>query len=80
MLSALSSFAVSFLVRFAMDAFQSWQANRTAIATGRAEAVSEGTQIALRTVGEARQEETAAEVAHRADKTDAAFDQSFKRD
>lgn len=80
MLSALSSFAVSFLVRFALDAFQAWQANRTAIASGRAEAVAEGSQAALQSIGTARQEETATEVAHRADQSDAAFDPDFRRD
>lgn len=79
MLSTLSSFAVSFLVRFAMDAFQSWQANRTAVASGRAEAVAEGSQAALQSVSAARQEEAAADAAHRADPSDAALDQDFRR-
>ena len=79
MLSALSSFAVSFLIHFAMDAFQAWQAKQTAMAQGRAEAVADGAQAALVTVGQAHETETAAEVAHRADASDAAFDQDFKR-
>lgn len=79
MLSALGSFAVSFLVRFAMDAFQAWQANRTAVAQGRAEAVADGAKAAIVTISQARETETAAEVAHRADASDAAFDQDFKR-
>lgn len=79
MLSALGSFAVSFLVRVAMDAFQAWQANRTAVAQGHAEAVAAGAQAAIVTIGRARETETAAEAAHRADTSDAAFDQDFKR-
>ena len=66
-------------MRFALDAFQAWQANRTAIATGRSEAVAQGSQAALQSIGTAHQEETAAEVAHRADQSDAAFDQEFRR-
>lgn len=79
MLSALSSFAVSFLVRFALDAFQAWQAKQTAIAEGRAQATADGARAAIVTIGQARETETAAEVAHRADAGDAAFDADFKR-
>lgn len=80
MLSALSSFAATFLVRLAMDAFTSWQALQDAKAAGSAEARAEGERVARASVNTAREAETDAVAAHRAHDDDAAFDQSFRRD
>ena len=80
MLSYLASFAVTFLVRLAMDVFTSWRAEQAAKAAGRAEAVADGERAARQSVALAREAEAAATVAHQANDNDAAFDQSFRRD
>ena len=80
MLSALASFAVSFLVRFAMDAFAAWRAGEAAKAAGRAEAVADGERAARQSTAQAREVEATAAADHRAADNDAAFDQSFRRD
>ena len=80
MLSALSSFAVTFLVRLAMDAFTSWQAGREAKAAGWAEARAESERVARASVNTAREAEADAAAAHRAHDDDAAFDTEFRRD
>lgn len=80
MLSALSSFAVTFLVRLAMDVFTSWQARQDAKAAGRAEAQADGERIARASVNTAREAEADAAAAHRALDGDTAFDIDFRRD
>lgn len=80
MLSALSSFAVTFLVRLAMDVWTSWRAEQAAKAAGRAEAVADGERAARESAAQAREIEAAAATAHRASDNDTAFDTSFRRD
>lgn len=80
MLSALSSFAVTFLVRLAMDVWTSWRAEQAAKAAGRAEAVADGERAARESAVQARDIEATAAAAHRASDNDAAFDTSFRRD
>ncbi|MGX5776497.1 hypothetical protein [Methylorubrum zatmanii] len=80
MLSALTSFAITFLVRLAMDAFTFWRAQQEAKAAGRAEARADGEREARASVNTAREAEAEAAAAHRAHDDDAAFDQSFRRD
>lgn len=79
LLSALSSFAVSFLCGVVKDMFSAWQARRIAVAQGRAEAVAEGQAASLETIAVAGRVEAEAAATQAADSSDAAFDQEFRR-
>lgn len=74
-----ASFGVSFLCHVVMDLFNAWQAKRSAVAEGRAQAVAEGASAALETVAEVGRVEAEAARVHGSDASDAAFDQDFRR-
>lgn len=75
----LSSFVVPFLVGFAKDALASWLSDRNAKELGAARVKLDTAEGALASVAQARRVEVEASVAQAADRTDAAFDQDFKR-
>lgn len=79
LLSWLASFGASFLARVVSDVWAKWRAEQDARAAGRAEAVAESKAASLDAVAKARAVEVAADRAHAADPTDAAFDQDFMR-
>lgn len=79
LLSALTSFLAAFLSGAVADIWSRWSANQDAKALGRAEAVSDAQTAALDAVVTSQQVELAADRAHAADPSDAAFDQDFKR-
>lgn len=79
-LSALGTFVLSFLVRAAIGAFQSWEARETARDLGRVEAAAAAAAAARESAVQARTVEAEAAARHRADPTDAAFDTTFRRD
>ena len=80
MLSALSSFVVTFLVEAVSALYRDWQADRTARDAGRAEAAAAGAAEARESARAARESEADTAIRHRADPGDGAFDTSFRRD
>ena len=79
MLGALASFAAAFLSRVVVDLVDGWRRARAAEELGRAKALAEQRGRALEATREARRIEEDAAARHRADPTDAAFDQDFRR-
>ena len=83
LLSLLGSFATTFLAKalteIVGDLWSKWRAEQDAKTLGAAEAVAAGQAAAATNTRIAHEVETTAAAAHRADASDAAFDQEFKR-